>query len=423
MKIYKEICKAALAIACSSATGSTVTEFAIAPDARGRQDIWPTVTGVVLNGSKNDVVIVYDLMSRKRVATLRVTEEMALAPNLNAKSIWLMKHQAADIASLKQFFTDKGQDSASMDLASYLKELPLRKQEFPKDKVQSVFVGSPLVKYPDAYSMVNRYPTDAFLLTADSPFSTLGKSSALHDITIHVVHSADASEFSAKDKNLHHAKVNRFYGIFVGRMGGNLATFSGSLDHLKNVGSHVFPKVGYGPLVPGDGKLRVVEVTDPRIDLEEQKRQASLWQAPVTKKPLAAGTTKGLIDVGITWDRNVDLDIYVRADGDRELFYGDPGSERYGGRLIKDITSLPASRGFETVTFAKEVPLKNLRVHVNHYAGRTTEPINVDFRIRVNGEVFFNRLQLPAGEGTQGGGARQRHPAWIEINVPVLLGM
>ena len=173
----------------------------------------------------------------------------------------------------------------------------------------------------------------------------------------------------------------------------------------------------------GDGKLRVFEVLEPRLQREDDSRQTNLWQNRIETNPAPPRNDKSPIDIGITWNKNVDLDIYVKADGDTELYYGRQSSEKYAARFLKDITTLPDSKGFETVTFTKETPLHNLQVFINHYAGTSNQPIDGEIRIRIDEKIYFKKFQLPSGSGTKGKGDRGNNPAWLTINIPAVVGI
>ena len=418
-------CALTLSTIASFSLAATVAEFAIASDGKSREDLWPLITSVILNGHKDDVVTLVNAQNSSRVATIKVTEEIAEAPTVKAKATWLTKQQGEQIQRMKQFLTSTtGQGAAHADFARYVQSLELRKTEFNGYNIQAVFVGSPLSTQPDNYSMRGRYLSDSFISHPETPFSTVGKQAALRSVNVHVLHSPAAMEFSEKNRDLHQTKVRRFVGLFVSGLGGNLATFSGDGSHLKTLLTTQFNRQSYGTPEASDGKLRVYDIVEPRLVREDEKRQISLWDSRIDKNPSPpARGSKSPIDIGITWDKNVDLDVYVKADGDNEIFYGFTSSETYGARFLKDITTLPESRGYETVTFSKDTPLANLKVFINHYAGTSNQPINGELRIRIDDKIYAKTFQFRAGSGTRGRGNRNVDAAWIPMNISTIVGL
>ena len=399
--------------------------MAVAPDAKKtRQDIWPMVTQSLMTGAKGDIVTLVDAMTGLRVSTMKITDEMAESPNPNARTTWLLKQQSAEVAKAKKFLTEQSPDAPSGDFVRWVRALEVRKTEFPTaDRLEGVYFGSPLVVAPEAYSMKSRYPSDAFLfLTDNSMFSTAGKEKSLQKVSIHVVHSPTLIEFSERNRDFHQAKIKRFYGLFVQHLGGNLASFGGSSDHLKNIANVAYPKGNFGQVENGTGKPVVWEVLSPQLERQDMSRQKSLWDSTVQQNTLAPNRQSAALDIGITWNRNVDLDIYVQPPGDVELSYKNTASEKHTGRFVKDIVSLPGTNGFETVVYEADVPLRQLKVYVNHYTGVSREPIDVELRIRVDGSIYAKKFRLPPGQGTQGGGNRDGNPAWVKLDIPQILG-
>jgi hypothetical protein len=406
-----------------TASMATVIEFAVMPEAKQRTDIWPTVMETLMVARKGDIVSMLDAKSGIRVSAVTITEEIAEASGTAARTTWLNKLQGSQIVRMKKFLLDTTSSSGTGDFLRYARGLELRKTEFPGHRIQAVFFGSPLQKAPEAYSMVHRYPADIFLLLPESEsiFSVHGKEKALEGVSVHVVHSAGLIEFSDRSRDAHQAKIRRFFGMFIKEQGGNLASFTGSADHLRTVASTEYPKVDYGRPERGDGKRLIFEVLSPTLERQDRTLQSSLWDATVTASAPPPSRQSAPVDIGITWNKNIDLDIYVMPEGDSELFFGRTLSEKYGGRFIKDITSLPNSNGFETVTYAGEVPMARLQVYVNHYAGVTETPVDIEVRFRILGNVYSKKFRLPAGKGTRGGGNRNSDPSWARLNVPEIL--
>ena len=339
--------------------------------------------------------------------------------------------QSAQIAAIKLYFstpTVTGANAGGADIMRWIRSLELRQREFSGAKLKAVFFGSPLVTAPEAYSMVHRWPSDGFLMQRDSLYSVIDKGVALKDVDIHVVHSATMNEFSERNRDFHANKIKIFYGRLIAHMGGNLASFNGSADHLRALTSTAFPKIHYGEL-EGGSKPVIYEVLSPQLIKAESSRQESLWANRIDKNPLVVPQGDQPFDLGITWDKDVDIDVYVKADNDEELFFNRITSIKYKGRFLKDLRSQgdlksgSNSNGFETVIYETPVPLTTVKVFINHYSGVSLSPINGEFRIRVNGNIYYKKFQLAAGIGTRGAGNRVGNSSWVEINVPALLGL
>lgn len=409
-----------------SAMAATLVEIAVSPDATQRgKEVWSLATNILMTGNSGDIVTLVDSKGGLRMSTLKITEEMASSPNPNARTTWLIKQQTAEVGRAKTFLGNPSASNGSGDFVRWVRSLELRKTEFPGvNKVEAVHFGSPLVTQPEAYSMVNRYPSDAFLFKADnSLFSTIGKEKTLQGITIHIVHSPGLMEFSERNRDYHGQKIRRFYGLFVGNLGGNLASFSGTADHLKSILTTNFPKVDYGQVENRDGKPVIFEVLTPQLEASDEKRQSSLWANKIQANPPPPQRTTAPFDIGITWNQNTDLDLYAMPDGDQELSFQKTASTKYVGRFVKDITALPGTNGFETITYDGDVPLRSVRVYVNHYAGTASVPTEVELRVRTGGATFFKKFRLPPGQGTRGAGNRESNPAWFKVDLAQVLGI
>lgn len=424
---------AAVVSLAGQAAHAVVIEYAIAPEAKSRAELWPTLVETLLAAKATDVITVVDVQKNQRIATISIPEEVARVANPVARSNWLTKQPV--IAKLKGFLkepdTTVGQGSG-VAFVRYIRSLELRRAEF-NQPVQAVYWGSPIVVAPGV-SLAAAWPADGFLFATDafSLFSVTGKEGALKDVTLHLVHSATLAEFAKANPDGHRDRLRRFYGLFVGLQGGNLATFASSAEHLRNLAVTAYPKIDYGRPDNSSNKLLLWDVLAPVADREGKALRTSLWQSPAPAKNPSLSASQlaaSPLDIGIRWWSNknerIDLDIYVQAaPGDAELSYKQTGApEKYAGRFLRDITAAGDENGFETVTYAGNVPVKGLKAYINHYSGKSSTPVAIEVRVRVQGEIYSKRLQLPAGMGTGGGGNRDASPSWVKIDVPALLGL
>ena len=410
-----------ITVPCAEAT---VIDFAVMPEAKQRPEIWPSITEALMTAKKGDAIILTDPRAGSRVAGVTISEEVAEAPSPQARTNWLTKKYGGQIAQMKRFLTTtEASQTGTGSFTRFVRDLELLKTEFPGQPIQAAFYGSPLQLEPAALSMVNRYPADNLLLIRDSIFCVVGHEHALQGVTVHVVHSPNLSEFSERNRDFHEEKVKRFFGMFIEEQGGNLASFSGSAEHLRRIATANYPKVDYGHPEMGDGKPVIFEVLSPAIERHNKSLHAGLWDARTVPIKPPPSRPSAPLDISITWSRNIDLDIYVKAENDAELYFARTASATYGGRFLNDIRSLPGTNVFETVTYAGDVPLKSLQVYINHYAGASDAPVEIEVRIRVLGSIYAKTVHLAAGHGSKGGGDRNHDPSWVRVNAAEIMGL
>lgn len=414
-----------LAIVCGlvAPAAASVVELAVAPDARQRPEVWATLTEVLMSARKGDTVTLFDVKGGVRVAAVGITEEISQAATPAAKTIWLNKQMGQHLARMRTWLTNTTPSQGNGDFVRYLRGIEMLKTEFSGQPIQALYFGSPNITAPEAYSMANhRYLGDGFLLNPDSLFATAGRERALSGVSVHVIHSPGLAEFSDRNRDLHRDKIRRFFGLYIAGQGGSLATFSGTADHLRKAAITDYPKVDYGRVDASSNKLMVYEVLAPAFERQAQSVQTSLWNVPAMKSPPPSQRSAPL-DIGIKWSQNVDLDIYVMAANDVELFYGQVSAPTYDGHHLKDIRA-GTSDLFETVSYGRAVPIGQLRVYVNHYNRVSDVPVEVELRMRVaNGGIYSKKFSLPPGHGSGGAGNRDASPSWVKIDVPALLGL
>ncbi|MHB9118334.1 MAG: hypothetical protein ACYC2R_08665 [Burkholderiales bacterium] len=425
--ITKLIVVGLLIVSSELAAASQLIELAVAPEAKTSRasDIKNLLTQILVTASPGDTVSIYDAGGGRRVGAVTIPDEVPTDVPANVKMTWIMKLQGSALVGMVHFLNAPPPQGSSGNLMRYLSDLQNRLTDSSSGhaKKKIVYFGNPVVSFPQAYSLIDRYPSDAFLLTPDNPYSTVGRSRALAGMEIHIIHSANWAEFSRNDPTLHHEKLQSFFGKNIAQQGGQLLSFTGNVDQLAKLTTAEFPKMAYGTPQLGQGKLLLYPVLTPQIKRDDEVTQATLWATAIGKNPPPPQRGAAPLDIGITWDKNVDLDIYTKVEDDVELSYKQQSAEKYGARFLKDITTLPDARGFETVTYAKPVPLNHFRVYINHYAGGSASPINIEVRMRVDGKIYFKKYHLNPGHGTLGGGNRDGSPEWLKVNIPEVLGL
>lgn len=415
----------ALVPSALAAPGKAVTEVAIAPEAKGQmKDIEGLLNQLFLDMDPGDTLIVSNAFDQRRIATLTLSDKLEQQA-ASVKMKLMLKLYPQELSRIASFLKSLPQQppDATANLPRYLHSLEHRRAEFPGKNMRLIYFGSPVVREPEFVSMVNRYPSDSHLVQPDNLYSTVGRGELLKGVDVHLIHSTSFGEFSAVDRDLHQQKLRRFYALMIQRMGGSLKSFTGAPDHLAKLKTAQYPTIAYNDIDSSDGKLRIYELKPPTVLKEESAIQTNLWQQASIGKSPPPGISSGPIDIGITWNRpNVDIDLYVQAEGEPELSYKQTLSTK--GKHIKDITSQSeTAKGFETVTYASPVAVGRLKVFVNHYAGNTAgQPTEVEVRVRFAGHIYSKKLQLSPGSGTHGGGDRNTSGAWARIDVPEILG-
>lgn len=405
------------------AAAKTVVELAVSPEARRdparNQEIVKYIGEVLLRLAPGDTLVVTDADGDKatRVATLTPSTKIKDGLPPATRNEFLLKLHQAELGAIGGFLRAPAPADRHGHLARYLLSLEYRRAEFGDAALKVVYFGSP-VSVDSRFSLTDRYPADSVLVSPETPFGIVNRGEMLRGADIHVIHAA-SGDFSRRAPDLQREKLRRFYALMVSRLGGSLGSFSGTPDHLSSITTANFAPIAYEDFAPGDGKPAFFEILPPAVVSEGRRLQSALWEAPLSSRPPAATAT--IEAVGITWNRNVDLDLYVRAEGDDELYFLRTSS-RLGGKFLQDITTAPGAKVFETVTHSGQAPLAGMNIYVNHYSGKATEPIEVKLRIRAGGQVYTTTFRLPAGNGTRGGGDRARSASWQRVDVMKAVG-
>jgi hypothetical protein len=102
-----------------------------------------------------------------------------------------------------------------------------------------------------------------------------------------------------------------------------------------------------------------------------------LW-APCEGEPdFVFGT--GSVQVTLTWDPAVDLDLHVIEPSGEEIFFANPGPTASGGQLDRDDICVP---GTENIFWSTSAPAGNYEVRVHAFSFCGVSPSSVSFRVR-----------------------------------------
>lgn len=413
-------------LAAPDAATKTVFNIVVAPEFRNRApEVESLVSSLLFSMIQGDTLIVTSAGSEpRRVAAITLDADLGENPTARLKG--LKKLFPSQLATIHQFAAGLSatlQSGQSGNLVRFAKSLEWVGREYPGQKIKVAYLGSPIVQEPSAWSMSTAYPMDGALTDTHSPYVATGGSQVLKNVELHVVHSANLSEFAKAYPDGHDAALRRFYSLYFRQMGGVLASWSGQSEHLAKLKANQYP-----PILVDDvnktSKSGMAEVRSPVQIKADDGIQSVLWAQPISKNPPPPSHLHSKASMGITWNcAECDLDLYVRADGDNEeLSFAHQSSNL--GRHLKDLREMtPSNKGYETVIFPGAVDLDRLKVAINHYSGSaTTTAIDIQFRIQTDEGLYFKNYRMKAGDGTKSGGSRDG-AGWIKVNVKEVLGL
>lgn len=411
-----------ISTAFSMACAQTVYNIIVGPEFRSRgSEVEQLLSDLLLTLQKGDTLILTGSGGERRIAS--ITLEANPGENQVVRRRYFEARYSNQIRLIKDFLSElpKQPDSRG-NLTRLAKSLNVVDREFPGQKKKIVYLGSPIVQDPAVWSMAKAYPTDGVFFDQSSPYAITGSEQALKNTEIHVVHSVSLSEFSQAYPDIHNTALRRFYAAYFQLLGGQLASWSGQVSHLSRLTINQYPAINVAN-IDKFKKSAMVEVRSPVQIKADEKLNFSFWASPVSANPPPPSATFSKVVLGITWNcANCDLDLYARADGDDiELSFARQSSKL--GRHLKDLLDMtPANKGYETIVFSSPVDLNRLKVAINHYAGTTNDPIDIQFRIKVDDGLYFKSYRLSAGGGNRGGGSRDG-ARWVQVNLKNVFGL
>lgn len=418
--------------------------FSVAKNISNEQKVQvkEVVTHLLMEQAKGgDTIIIFDAASRKRLVTLTLGDELSNAMG-NMRQKMLKKFHRKELAALGQFLNHLQGTTNSKDkphLLRMLHDLETLKFELPASQIKFVYLADLLVndeKNPALSMTKGKYPADSYLKTVGL-FGTKGKENLLKGIDVFLVHPGQEAFFNVQ----HLERVKRFYALFLEGTGAVLRSFSSSANYLKKLDSE-FPPIRYEiDEIDAKGQPRTYELTEPRIIKQSSTHQGASIHTPhenlIIWQELGSGYAPpeldlnnpeieliGMVSIGITWDANVDLDIYVRhLDDDKELSFQNTKSGRLKGIFVRDITSHPATNGFETVFYKIPVNLKrfNNPIAVNFYGGESSRAINGEIRLLFDDSIYLKKFRINARYGNKGKGNRHNNQHWLCFSIQEII--
>jgi hypothetical protein len=219
--------------------------------------------------------------------------------------------------------------------------------------------------------------------------------------------------------DLHRQKVGRFWNLFLGSQGAQLASFTGDLPTIFNA---VRTSVANGSaaqrveLDPTQTKLEMLRITRDIGTADWITREL-----PAGHRPPPPTSTVGPMKIGIRWQGNLDLDLYAKArEGAGILFF--QHTQEPEGYYYKDHRSSP-DREYEFIEFTQPVDVHEVEARINFYEGAWPGGPKGEIRIEFEGRIYVSRFELEAPHGNQGREGRAQFDYWTEIDIPTTLGL
>ncbi|MGH1406666.1 MAG: hypothetical protein ACRBBJ_08940 [Rhodomicrobiaceae bacterium] len=315
---------------------------------------------------------------------------------------------------------------------------------YPNETFRVIYYGG-MLEHDDkalATSMLKgHYPGDGHL-TVDgylSPYGVADRPKAYTRTSVHICNSDD--RFFNK---VHYKAVHRFWGLSLKAQGGHLGTFTDDaglcLERFKKNSKAVLEFTRD----PSQTKPEMLAVKQSPPSLKVQNNtpdknsastsakempQAALSRAqggrflgtdiPVNTQP--AAVLKGIAKIGIRWEKQIDLDLYVSPyRGAKTLSFRNKSSPE--GRFDKDWRGAQEDKhAYEFIEFTKQLTLRDMQIAVNFYSGKIRHGARGVLRIWVEGHGIWEKsFIVPANQGN-GGDKSTRH--WIKIDPADVLGL
>lgn len=264
-----------------------------------------------------------------------------------------------------------------------------------------VVLGSPFFDDPKepAFSMAGgRFPSDGhlFFTPGKSPFGTEGQGQLLKNVHVHIGYGSDG--IMQGDRHRHRYFVQRFWTLYIERLGGKLSSFVADVPTLfRGLAQKNSPPAHDFKPVRSD-KLEM-------ILLRPQENKQSIFERPVSKTALPQAQLRRAenVQVGISWQCALcDLDLYARAiPGAPVIYFGNIASKH--GYYWKDYRNSPQpTNGFETISFDVPLDLRTLLIAINFYEGEAPKGAAGEIRISIDDQTYAAPFHIPATHGNGG---------------------
>jgi len=381
----------------------------------------------LLQSPPETLVNVYDGYGLRKIACFQIPRLKFDAPAERAQRM------AEPFSNLAKWYAEVSRaeilpplkNSGALKIPEILERVAQETEERP---FSVLLIGSPLSLSIDepAFSMmvdkVLKIPSDANILTntTASPYGCAEKSGCLDGAHVHHCYLNEGMWPNPYGKKC----VERFWTLFVSRQGGELGTFTADLNRLFEVATRVtHPVRATFDLDPNDTVLEMRDVGQRRMPL----RAAAPVVAVTTNIPPIPTAPRGKIGIAAWWQADADVDLYVSAQGKRELFF--QNTNTVDGVYYRDVRhplgsdAVAAWRDrWEYVEINENVAVADLRCWLNLYKVNhaLTEPVSGIVRIQFGDGHFSERhfcFSVAQGNGGAEHATRESSPYWIPIDL------
>ena len=343
------------------------------------------------------------------------------------------------LLAVKQRFTQSATNRLTAAWLRTPEYLDFVAQRGTGGNVVVLLLGSPLAHYPNEETFTMsfdppRIPSDGHLAAPsdESPYSTIKRVGRLQGVAVGWWH-VDGRWFAS---DLHHDKVQSWWGKFVGTQGAQLRAFSPDLGSTISLTLSDASNAGQNyQCDPGDSKV-TMRVILPRLVPVQVPVAAPPVVVPVpsarsTAQPIEPTTRSEVIPVspppgrsaiGIAWLNDgapVDFDLYVQPTAESQVLSFRLTSTRDGIYTFDDRQgSANNVRAYEYVELKGAADPTQIRAWVNFFAGRKS-PAKGRVVVFHQGRVREADFEIRATSGNNGADLNRRgdSPHWVELPV------
>lgn len=347
----------------------------------------------------DDVMVVWNADHLTRIATFRNGDRVQ-----DCSQKWLkfkIANNKHEIARFNQHFQELRrvdyQGVADLNVPRLVDFLGQEFHEFGDypNRVMVLYGSAIYVDRNKGNSLENAYPTVGTLRAPLSPFSTRDKASYLGNVVTHFVHNEDFAN------DIHRRGLMNWWSAYFRSMASPLLTFSPDTRVSERVLRTDLPVIPayVDDMTPGFISVDTTEVGDLFGPIKPGRSASS----PVERGPLM---------LGLKFDRNLDLDLWVNLRGKPErLSFSNPRTDF--GFLRKRFDT-----GWEEVLFTDEVNIRDVELWVSFYAGSAPPGgAKADLRVNWAGQLFSSPVTFPptARTGNKGKPGSPEH--WVPVDL------
>lgn len=417
-------------------------QFVISPQLSAEQmaGARTTISETLLREAKGaDILTIVNATNLQQVFYLKLSDKIDSVP-IALRPKYLPKAHP-EISTLKSILENlqKTQLGNQGNILRYLKNYRVEQHNGYNQHI--FWIGSPIPGARESTDKLNSFkdahPNDASFNSTISVWSTLHMANRLKGVKVHIVHSADLSEFTDIEgyRDYHQKKIQRAFAIFIADLGGALKSFGGSVDILKNLKTSQFQTITFEK-DPTQAEPSTIEFQPNTTTNGAIIGGPKIWSPPIAPPtPLDIDNpevdTTGPIAIGLRFhspdNPRIDLDLITKLRGDdREVSFRSEGISKFGGQLVKDYSDPGVainSHGHEVIIYSSEDAdiRRLLPIAVRHWGGTTEKPITGEVRVVFQGTVYRKEFEMNSKRGDEGQSPRTS-PNWMFFDIRSILG-